>query len=140
MPTPVSVTPSRAYSPGMSLHEVDRRGFVQMDAVDGDGDASAIRHGVPCVDDQVQHDLLDLRWIGAHFRGLRLEDHLDFDFRTDQPPQHRVHAADDVVERQELRSRRLSAAEGEQLAREARAALHRALDFVRFVVGEAARA
>ena len=44
----------------------DRRGLVQLDLLDFDREAAPVGHRVPCVDHEVEHDLLDLRRVGAH--------------------------------------------------------------------------
>ena len=90
-----------------------------------------MRHGIPRVDHQIQHDLLGLAGVGHHHQRFGRRDDLELDFRTDQPPQHRVHAPDDVAERKSARPDRLTSAEGEQLPRETGAAIDRLFDFSR---------
>ena len=86
---------------------------------------SAMRHGVPRVDDEIQQDLLDLPLVGHHYRRPRRPDADQLDFGPHEPAQHRLHAADRVAEREQLWARRVSAAECEQLPRETGAALQR---------------
>ena len=97
--------------------------------VDRDGQMPAVGHGVPRIDHQIQDHLFDLRRVGHDHRRWRELDDFELDLGADQPPEHHLHSADDVFERDETRARRLPAAEGEQLAREAGATLHGHLDF-----------
>ena len=61
MPVPVSLTLRRAYDPARALRVGGGVRFVELDLVDLDGQPPAVGHRVARVDDQVQHDLLDLR-------------------------------------------------------------------------------
>ena len=58
----------REHDPAADWHAgVVRRGRVlDVDVLGGDGEHAARRHGVARVDDQVDHDLLELSGVGAH--------------------------------------------------------------------------
>ncbi len=132
IPVPVSATLSLAYEPGLALDVRDGARLVELQLVEAHRQPPAAGHRIARVDDEVQHHLLDLRGIGQdHHRGRRSHQ-LEFDFRPDQPAQHRVHPADDVAERDQPRAGRLPAAERQQLTRQPGAPLHRMLDFRRF--------
>jgi hypothetical protein len=87
-------------------------------------------HRVTCVDDEVEDDLLQLARVGPDAAGLGGQLGDDVDVLADQPPQHRVHPGDDLVQVDDLRLEDLLAAEGEQLARQCRRPVGGKLDLV----------
>ena len=101
MPVPVSDDAQPRVAAGFPFDQRERAAVsVDVDFLDADGHAAALRHRVARVDDEVQHDLLDLPGVGDDHQRLRRADDLEVDLRTDQPAQHRVHAAHDVAERE----------------------------------------
>ena len=124
---------------GPAVGERRRPVLAELDLVEPHGDAAAVGHRVARVDDEVHHALLDLSRVGDDDERPGGDDDLEIDLRSDQPAQHRVHAAYDVGEREAARPRRLPAAEREQLPREPRAAIDRLLDFHRLVARRVAR-
>ena len=78
------------------------------------------RHRVAGVGGEVEDHALDLRAVGLDGREVRREPDADADVVADDAVQHRLHPGDDLVEVQHLRVQHLAAAEGQQLAGEAR--------------------
>ncbi len=95
-----------------------------------DAQRAALRHGVPRVDGEVDDHLLDLAGVRAHAAALRIRRRDDLDVLPEQPPQHRLDAADRLDEVDHLRLQNLPPAEGEQLARELGGAVGRQLDLL----------
>ena len=93
------------------LVELDDRGL--------DRQPAAARHRVARVGGEVEHDALELRAVGLDHRRAGRERDGDADVVADDPPEHRLHSRDHVVEVERARMQHLAAAEGEQLAGEA---------------------
>ncbi len=103
--------------------------LVQIDRFHGNVDRAAVRHRVARVDDQIHQHLLDLARLDPHVRrrARGVDAQLDV---VGEPLQHAVDAAHDGVQIEPLRLERLPAAEGEELARQVRAALGRFLNLL----------
>ena len=71
MPVPVSDDAQPRVAAGFPFDQRDRRGLVDVDFLDAHRHASALRHRIARVDDQVQHDLLDLAGVGDDHQRLR---------------------------------------------------------------------
>ena len=97
--------------------------LIQLAPADGDGDAPTVGHGVPSVDAEVHHDLLELPGVGADDSRLHSLVELDGDLLADDPFEEIDTPADRLAEIEELRLHDLSSAEGEQLAGETGATL-----------------
>jgi len=79
----------------------------------GDEEASAGRHGIACVDDEVQEDLLDLAGVGLHERGGGIEAQVEVDVLAEGPCEEQLLFADQRVEVQHGGQDELAAAEGQ---------------------------
>jgi hypothetical protein len=79
-------------------------------------------HGIPCVQHQVHDDLLDLSAVGLDAPQRRPEIEHDRHVVADQALEHHPHVGDDGVEVDQRRRDDLLAAEGQQLAGQARGA------------------
>ena len=79
---------------------------------------------------EVQDDLIERRFVGAHGNRRLARGHTDRDLVEHQPPQHRLHAGDDRHHVDRGRTRALRAAEREQLLGERGAAIGGAPDGV----------
>ena len=102
--------------------------LVEVDVGGCDGQRAAVRHGVPRVQREVHDDLFHLAAVGLHERQLRLEAQHDLHVFLDEAAEHRPHVGDDDVQVEQRRLDDLLAAEGEQLARQARGTRARPLD------------
>src|SRR5579859_5135926 len=91
----------------MWLAEINVRGFECQLAAPG--------HGVARVHGQIDNDLLDLTWIGAHGSKVRGRKNRGLDILADQPAKHRFNATDNVIEANVPRLEYLLTAEGEKL-------------------------
>src|SRR5690606_7719855 len=71
-----------------------RRAGLNLHALQLDAQHAAVRHGVASVECEVEDNLLDLRGIGEHAPGLRVEVKLQPYGVAEQAPKHAVHGAD----------------------------------------------
>ncbi len=95
---------------------------------DRDGQRPARGHGVPRVDHQVQHDLLELTGVGHDPAAIRRRPHHQGDVHPEQPGEHLLHLADQRIETDDLGRDDLRPAEREQLPRQRRGAFAGAAD------------
>src|SRR5581483_6882438 len=77
---------------------------------------TAVGHRVAGVQDEVHHELLELRAADVHRRNLRVGVDLEPDVLVEQPPEQRLEPADDLVQRDALLLDVAAAGEREQLA------------------------
>jgi hypothetical protein len=114
MPTPVSVTASITWGPGV---EFGVHGF--------DRDLAALRHGVARVHHEVHQDLLNLAGVRIDLAKLVRGQERQVDALAKQASQHSLHAESNLVEVKNPRLEHLLAAEGEELAGQADGSLTR---------------
>src|SRR3990172_1892047 len=100
-------------------------GCVQLGIRGFDGDPPPLRHGIPCIQHQVDDDLLDLPRIRLHSSQPIPRDRHELDVIPDQTAEHLVHVGYDAVQIQDLGLEDLLAAEGDQLLRQTGGALAR---------------
>ena len=121
---------------GIGVVEVAVRGF--------DRQPPAIRHGVACVDREVQHDIFELTGISIGLPEPACQHRLHLDRLAQRPTQELGHVRDHVVRLESLRRQGLLAREGEKALRQGRGpvgSLHRARDEladIRVALGEPA--
>ena len=77
-----------------------------------------MRHGVPCVDREVDQDLLGLTPVEPDLRQVRCREQLEVNILADQSPQQPLHVREDVVQVDHLRADDLFPGKGEQLPRQ----------------------
>src|SRR5437016_10427033 len=102
--------------------EVVDRTAVQFDLGRFDRERSALRHGIPRVDDEIDQNLFKLGLIGAQpsFRRIEFTDELDT--LADETAQQTLQTRDSGIERQNFWVQSLFAAEREQLTNQRRGA------------------
>ena len=128
---PVSSTDSSTQSPaghrppaatawlhGFGQQEVRRRHFER----------AAIRHGIAGVDGEVEQHLLDLAGIDLDAPQIGRQRADELDVLADDAPEHVLERQHRHVEVEHLRHQHLTAAEGQQLARQRGGAIGGALD------------
>ncbi len=97
-------------------------GVVEEGVARFNGQLAAVWHGVPGVDGQVEHRVLDLVRIHQGVPKPPRDCGLKFDFCAQRPAQHVVHAPNKAADVDHLRLQRLSTSEGKQLLGELGAA------------------
>ena len=105
-----------------------RVGLVELDFGSLDRQLPALRHGVAGVDRQVEQHLLDLARVGSHGAQALLQRRDELDVLADQPSQHLVRVAHDLVQVDDARLEHLLAAEGEELPRQVGRAMRGLVD------------
>ena len=121
MPWPVSVTESMVNRPDMRallLAPPRPRAGAELDRPGLDGDAAALGHGVPRVEHQVHHHLLDLARVGVDHAEVGREPQVELDVLAQDRRQQRLRVLDHRVDVEHPRLDQLAPREGEQLARE----------------------
>ena len=91
-----------------------------------DRDRSPVRHCIACIDDEVEHAVLELPRIRTRRPEVGLELSLDFDVARERAPQQLVHAVDHPVQVDDLGLEHLLTCEPEQAPRQRRTAHCRA--------------
>jgi hypothetical protein len=89
------------------------RGDVVLVELDGrclDRHAATVGHRVARVGREVEDHPLELRAVGLDRRQAGAHPHADVDVVADDPPDHRLHAGDDLVEVEHARVQHLAAA------------------------------
>ena len=104
--------------------------WIELDVCRLNRDATALRHGVPRIHDQVHDRLLQLPRIGVHHLQLGCESCLQLDVFPNQPHQHPLKISHKGVEVEDARLEHLFATEDEELTGESSRALGGLLDFL----------
>ncbi len=123
MPWPVSCTSTSTYSPGVSDFSPKAAHSSARDVARAQHDAAALAHRVARVDDEIDHDLLELVEVGLDQPEVAPVRDFELDLLADQPAQHHLQFRQHVGELQHLRAQRLPAREREQLPHQPRRAI-----------------
>src|SRR5215467_107910 len=94
------------------------RNFIKVNVGRLQHEFSAMLHGVPCIHDKIEDDLLDLCTIGANGAQVRGKDGTHFNVFTDDAAQHLFKIVNQGVEIEDFGLQNLAAAEGQKLARQ----------------------
>ena len=89
---------------------------------------AAVRHRVARVDDEIDHHLFELVEVGLDEPQVAAVAQVEFDLLADEAAHQHLEVRQHVADLQDLRTQRLAAREGEQLADEARRAVGVLLD------------
>src|SRR5262245_50986056 len=100
--------------------EVVDRTAGQFDLGRFNRERSTLRHGIPCIDDEIDQHLFKLSLVSAQSPVLRIESAYKLDVLADEAAQQTLQTRDSGVERQNFRIQRLFTAEREQLPNQRR--------------------
>src|SRR5262245_6399617 len=112
--------------------------LVQVDIGRLDCEHAAVRHGVPCIDAEIQNDLADLTLVRLDAPQLWSRLHVNFKMLTDQPAKQTCHFSNDRVQLKNARLENLTAAEGKELLGQICSPLGRLFDLSKILSGRIA--
>ena len=89
--------------------------WIEIDIRRFDRHATAVRHGITRIDDEIHDRLLQLTRVGLHGSNFGSELRVQLDILTDEPAQHPLQISDNGVEVEDLRLEHLLPTEDEEL-------------------------
>src|SRR5204863_6772378 len=104
--------------------------WIEIDIPRFDRHATAVRHGIARIDDEIYDRLLQLTGVGLHGANVGGELRAQLDILTDEPAQHPVQISDNGVGVEDLRLEHLLSTEDEELPGQPGGPFGRLLDFL----------